>query len=239
MQLSRHAASLEYVDISLDWQPSLLDAEEVRIDGSFANLTRIDLDQRSWLDLVPGGVSGSGAVFRDIVETADWQQRSRKMYDKVVQEPRLTAYWHQDSGQALEPEALATMRDLLSDRYGVAFDSVGLNLYRDGRDSVAWHRDRIAKEVEDPIVVLVSLGEARRFLVRPWGGGTSRTFRLGGGDLLVTGGRFQRDWEHSVPKVAQARPRISVAFRHGMLRRSYGEPDGSRPAQTAEATPGS
>jgi alkylated DNA repair dioxygenase AlkB len=102
-----------------------------------------------------------------------------------------------------------------------------MNLYRDGRDSVAWHRDRIAKEIEDPIVVLVSLGEPRRFLVRPHGGGRSRAFRLGRGDLLVTGGRFQREWEHSVPKVAKAGPRISIAFRHGMVRKSYGTPDGS------------
>jgi hypothetical protein len=91
---------------------------------------------------------------------------------------------------------------------------------------VAWHRDRIAREISDPIVVLVSLGEPRKFLVRPHGGGPSRAFRLGGGDLLVTGGRFQRDWEHAVPKVAKAGPRISIAFRHGMVRSSYGKPDG-------------
>ncbi len=218
------------MDVSLSWQPSLLDpaepGTEVGIDGSFSGLTRIDLDERSWLDLAPGWVSGAGELFREFVETADWQQRSRRMYDKVVQEPRLTSYWHAESGEALVPASLETMRGLLSERYGKPFDSVGLNLYRDGRDSVAWHRDRIAKEIEDPIVVLVSLGEARKFLVRPYGGGASRAFRLGGGDLLVTGGRFQREWEHAVPKVASAGPRISIAFRHGMLRPSYGEPDG-------------
>jgi alkylated DNA repair dioxygenase AlkB len=148
------------------------------------------------------------------------------MYDKVVAEPRLTAYWHAGGGTPLEPPSLERMRSLLSDRYGTEFDSAGMNLYRDGRDSVAWHRDRIATEIADPLVVLVSLGEARRFLVRPHGGGRSRAFRLGGGDLLVTGGRFQREWEHSVPKVAKAGPRISIAFRHGMVRKAYGTADG-------------
>jgi alkylated DNA repair dioxygenase AlkB len=80
---------------------------------------------------------------------------------------------------------------------------------------VAWHGDRIAREIAEPIVALVSLGDPRRFLVRPRGGGRSRPFELGRGDLLVTGGAFQRRWEHSVPKVASAGARVSIAFRHG------------------------
>jgi alkylated DNA repair dioxygenase AlkB len=138
------------------------------------------------------------------------------MYDKKVREPRLTAPWGMHSGEPLEPPVLEDMRKALSKRYGVEFDSVGFNLYRDGQDSVAWHGDRIRKEIEDPIVVLVSLGEPRRFLLRPKGGGKSTAFLLGKGDLLVTGGKTQRTWEHSVPKVARAGPRISLAFRHGM-----------------------
>jgi alkylated DNA repair dioxygenase AlkB len=96
------------------------------------------------------------------------------------------------------------------------FDSVGFNLYRDGRDSVAWHGDHIRREIEDPIVALISLGEPRKFLLRPKGGGGSRAFVLLGGDLLVTGGTTQRTWDHSVPKVARAGPRISLAYRHDM-----------------------
>ena len=211
----------------LVWQPSLLEwAADVDVDGSFSGLTRIELDERSWLDVAPRWVAGADKLFDELVRSANWQQRSRHMYDKVVAEPRLTAYWHADGGSPLEPASLERMRSLLSQRYGTEFDSAGMNLYRDGRDSVAWHRDRIAKEIADPIVVLVSLGEPRRFLVRPHGGGRSRAFRLGEGDLLVTGGRFQREWEHAVPKVAKAGPRISIAFRHGMVRSSYGKPDG-------------
>jgi len=113
------------------------------------------------------------------------------------------------------------MRQVLSVRYEVEFDSVGFNLYRDGQDSVAWHGDRIRKEIEQPIVVLVSVGQPRRFLLRPKGGGKSTVFKLGDGDLLVTGGMAQRTWEHSVPKVKKAGPRISLAFRHGMDSKAY------------------
>jgi alkylated DNA repair dioxygenase AlkB len=108
------------------------------------------------------------------------------------------------------------MRVVLSARYGVELDSGGINFYRDGRDSVAWHGDRIPKEVVDPIVGIVSVGEPRKFLLRPKGGGPSVKFMLGRGDLLVTGGATQRAWDHAVPKVAVAGPRISITFRHGI-----------------------
>ena len=98
----------------------------------------------------------------------------------------------------------------------VRFDSVGINLYRDGADSVAWHSDRIPPEIVDPVVALVSLGEPRTFLLRPQGGGRSRPFKLGHGDLLVTGGQTQRRFEHSVPKVKSSGPRMSMVFRHGV-----------------------
>jgi alkylated DNA repair dioxygenase AlkB len=65
------------------------------------------------------------------------------------------------------------------------------------------------------------VGERRKFLLRPKGGGASRPFMLGRGDLLVTGGTAQREWEHSVPKVAHAGPRISLAFRYGTDPRIY------------------
>jgi alkylated DNA repair dioxygenase AlkB len=206
------------------WQASLLDAAtEPEIDGSFANLTRIQLDDSSWVDHVPGWVSGSDHLFAELLDTVGWGQRSRHMYDKKVVEPRLTASWLAASGQALEPPLLEHMRRALSTRYGVELDSMGLNLYRDGADSVAWHGDRIAKEIAEPIVAIVSVGEPRKFLLRPRDRGTARTrtFLLGRGDLLVTGGACQREWEHSVPKVASAGPRISVTFRHGLEQRAY------------------
>ena len=198
------------------WQPSLLGAaEEPDIDRSFSGLRRIHLDEGSWVDHAPGWVSGADRLFEEVLFDRPWEQRSRRMYDQRVEEPRLTAPWNADSGRPLEPPILEEIRGVLSERYRRAFDSVGFNLYRDGRDSVAWHADRIAAEIEEPIVALVSLGEPRKFLLRPKGGGATRAFLVGHGDLLVTGGKTQRTWEHSVPKVSRAGPRISLAYRHG------------------------
>lgn len=214
----------------LNWQPSLFEAiETLGFDESFERLVRIDLDPSSWVDHAPGWVSGSDALFQELVDTKDWGQRTRPMYDKKVVEPRLTSLWRASSGEPLEPPILDRMRAALSARYGVELDSAGFNLYRDGRDSVAWHGDRISKNVEQPIVALVSLGEPRKFLLRPKEGGNSRAFLLGRGDLLVTGGRTQRDWDHSVPKVVKAGPRISIAFRHGLDRVVYDNADATEP----------
>jgi alkylated DNA repair dioxygenase AlkB len=200
----------------LAWQPSLLAlGEAASVDRAFTKLQRIHLDDESWVDHAPDWVSGADLLFEELLAGRSWEQRSRQMYDQRVEEPRLTDSWRAESGQPLAPAILEDIRALLSERYGHEFDSVGFNLYRDGRDSVAWHADRIPKEIEDPVVVLVSLGEPRKFLLRPKGGGASRTFLLGRGDLLVTGGKTQRTWEHSVPKVARAGPRISLGYRYG------------------------
>jgi alkylated DNA repair dioxygenase AlkB len=197
------------------WQPSLFGlGDEPAIDRAFARLTRIELSPVSWVEHAPAWVSGADALFEQVLGGREWEQRSRQMYDQKVSEPRLTAPWSLTSGKPLEPPILEEIRLVLSERYQREFDSVGFNLYRDGRDSVAWHGDRIPEEIVDPIVVLVSLGEPRRFLLRSKGERASRVFVLGHGDLLVTGGQTQRDWEHSVPKAVQAGPRISLAYRH-------------------------
>jgi len=203
------------------FQPGLFDAPGPAFDADFAGVQRIALDSRAWVDYAPGWVSGDGALFEQVVNARNWRQRTRRMYDRRVLEPRLTAPWNLASGEPLEPRIIDGMRLALSRRYGVLFDSVGFNFYRDGEDSVAWHGDHIDRRIEEPVIVLVSLGEPRRFLLRPRGGGASRPFQLGRGDLLVTGGRAQRDWEHSVPKVKHAGPRISLAFRYGMSPNAY------------------
>ena len=207
----------------LTWQPSLFAVnDEVSIDRAFSRLERIQLDPEAWVDHDPAWIQGADHLFEEVLRTRGWEQRTRKMYDTTVEEPRLTAPWNAESGEPLVPPILDEIRTVLSDRYERDFDSIGFNLYRGGDDSVAWHGDRIPKEVEDPVVCLISLGEPRRFLLRPKGGRISRVFVLGHGDLLVTGGQTQRTWEHSVPKVAQAGPRISIAYRHDMRRDDSG-----------------
>jgi alkylated DNA repair dioxygenase AlkB len=209
------------VDPSLEFQPSLFDGPPVGFDPAFSHLERLALDERSWVDHAPGWIRGSDVLFEQVLRSRRWGERTRWMYDRRVKEPRLTAPWSLAEGTPLEPAVLEEARRALSARYGVVLDSAGFNLYRDGRDGVAWHADRISKEIADPVIALVSLGEPRRFLLRPKGGGPSITFWLGRGDLLVTGGAASRTWEHCVPKATRAGPRISVAYRHGLDPRAY------------------
>ena len=162
------------------------------------------------MDHAPGWLRGADDLFAYFVETAPWAQRERRLYDKTRPEPRLTAFYDNDD----LPRPLQEICAALSARYGVDFDSILLNLYRDGRDSVAWHGDRIARTVPDPNVATVTLGHRRSFLLRPKGGGRSRRFDPGPGDLIVMGGKSQTEWEHTVPKVASAGPRISITVRH-------------------------
>jgi alkylated DNA repair dioxygenase AlkB len=136
------------------------------------------------------------------------------MYDRRVAEPRLRA-----PGWEGRPALVDEMAALLGGRHGVEFTSVGFNLYRGGDDSVAWHGDRVARDLPAAVVAIVSLGGRRRFLLRPKGGGPSVRLDLASGDLLVMGGACQRLWDHSVPKVrVGAEPRISVTFRHAYER---------------------
>jgi alkylated DNA repair dioxygenase AlkB len=198
------------------WQPSLWANRRTVVDESFAGLERTQLDEASWVDYRPGWMSGSDRAFEELLRAVAWNQRRRWMYDRQVDEPRLTSWQRIGDHDIAQYEWMEEARASLSAHYGVQFDSVGLNLYRDGGDSVAWHRDRIPAVIVHPRVALVSLGEPRKFLLRPEGGGRSRAFTLGRGDLLVTGGQTQRRFEHSVPKVKKAGARVSIVFRHGV-----------------------
>ena len=138
------------------------------------------------------------------------------MYDAVVDVPRLVHTYL--PGDRLPHAALDRAREDLSGHYlpelGEPFVSAGCCYYRDGRDSVAWHGDTIGRgSSADTMVAIVSVGDPRRLLLRPRGGGESVALTMGHGDLVVMGGSCQRTWEHSVPKVARSGPRISVQFR--------------------------
>jgi alkylated DNA repair dioxygenase AlkB len=199
--------------IDLAWQPSLLDVPAVEIDRGFGGLRRRELADAAWVDLAPGWCRGADTLFARLLEETPWAGRDVRMYDRIVREPRLTHRWRLDEGPAA-PAELREMAAVLSERYRVEFTQVGANLYRDGTDSVAWHGDRVARELPEAIVALVSLGAQRPFRLRPTGGGPSVGYLPGPGDLLVMGGSCQRTWQHSVPKTRAAAPRISVQFRH-------------------------
>jgi alkylated DNA repair dioxygenase AlkB len=192
----------------LAWQPSLLDEPAPGYDPGFRAADRRDLGSGAWVEVVPQWVEGADALFATVVEGAPWAEHERWMYERKVVEPRLTTRAWPDP-----PAPVAAMAAALTERYGRDLSVVSANLYRDGRDSVAWHGDRVGRRQEQTVVAILSLGSPRRFLLRPAGGGASLRFLPAPGDLLVLGGTIQRTWQHCVPKVARAGPRVSVMFR--------------------------
>ena len=172
---------------------------------------RLELDDRSWVDLSPRWLHGGDELLERLASRLRWTAAKRPMYGQMVDEPRLGA--HVRPGSAGSLPLIDEMAGELAARYGTGTRSVWVNYYRGGGDSVAWHSDRIGIDPADAVVAIVSLGGPRRFLLRPVGGGRSRSFTLASGDLLVMGGACQQRWEHSVPKVAAAPPRMSVTFR--------------------------
>jgi alkylated DNA repair dioxygenase AlkB len=191
-------------------QGSLLGTSAPAVEPDAA-VERLELDDRSWVDVARVFLRGADTLLETLVATVPWRQGRRKMYDRVLDDPRLSR-WYSASDPLPHP-SLEAVRRVLSARYRVRFGGVGLNYYRDGRDSVAFHRDRELRHLDDTLVAIVTLGAARPFLLRPRGGGASHDLRPASGDLLVMGGRTQADWEHSVPKVARVGPRVSVSLR--------------------------
>lgn len=196
------------------WQPSLFGRGEPLPDPHFSGLIRHQLDATAWVDHTAGWLSGADSLFEELMRSAPWESTTQELYGKVVVTPRLVARWPAPADLATLPASVGRMLELLVQSYERPFDSVSANLYRDGRDSVAWHGDHIPRRIVDPVVATVSLGHPRRFVMRPREGKTELSLALGMGDLVVMGGTSQRTWLHAVPKVATAGPRISVAFRH-------------------------
>jgi alkylated DNA repair dioxygenase AlkB len=209
--------------MTVAFQESLLDlpsGQEFR-GGAHGDLggpgQRTGLSGGAWVDLLPGWVTGADALFGRLLSTVPWRAERREMYDRVVAVPRLLSFYGE--GAALPDPVLEQARDALNAHYGPLLGeplcTAGLCLYRDGRDSVAWHGDNSGRRTRETVVAIISLGTPRALMLRPrGGGGPSRRHELGHGDLLVMGGTCQRTWEHAVPKTARPTgPRISVQFR--------------------------
>lgn len=205
------------------FQGSLLDTDgTLRLHGLEHSVRRTELTHGAWVDLRPGWIGGADELFALLRERVGWVAHRRQMYDRVLDVPRLQRFYRSD--EALPHPILDEARDALSRYYaaelGEPFTTAGLCLYRDGRDSVAWHGDRVGSEPgERTMVAIVSVGTPRPLLLRPAGGGASIRYVIGHGDLLVMGGTCQHTWEHAIPKVAASTgPRISIQFRPAGVR---------------------
>jgi alkylated DNA repair dioxygenase AlkB len=187
------------------------EAASIAFDVSFATAKRSALDAHSWIEVVPGWMSGSHILFERLTTAVPWKQRDRKLFEQVFPEPRLTAEYR--NLRNVPDKALVDAARALSQRYGVVYDSLWLNFYRDGQDSTGWHRDRFSCRRPECIVPVLTLGATRRFLTKPRAGGNSVAFKPGSGDLIVMGGRSREDWVHGVPKEPGVlEPRISINF---------------------------
>jgi alkylated DNA repair dioxygenase AlkB len=216
-------------------QRSLFGPEETTFDPALAGIARTDLGAGAWIEHLLEWVRGHEHVLEVLWTTTRWEAHRRRMYERVVDVPRLVASLPEDGPGHPVVSALA---EALGARYGRPMVRVSLAAYRDGRDSVAFHGDRLGPARADAIVAIVGLGSRRRFLLRPAGGGRSRSFDLGGGDLLVMGGTCQQTWEHGIPKVAHADLRISIQFRSAPTERLVGyssaQPKGAPAAVAGE-----
>ena len=202
--------------MSLAHQPSMWDLAEEATLGPLA-VTRHHLSRGAWVDHLPGWVEGSDEVLEVLIGDIGWRADRRQMYEREVAVPRLLRWYGGD--EPLPHPLLTEAREALNAHYGPElgepFVSAGMCLYRDGRDSVAWHGDRLGRgRSADTMVAIVSFGSPRPLLLRPAGGGEGLRFPLGHGDLVVMGGSCQRTWEHCIPKTSKhVGPRVSVQFR--------------------------
>jgi alkylated DNA repair dioxygenase AlkB len=189
-------------------------------------IERVELDARSWVDIARGFVPAADEVHRELESAVSWQAGKVFRYERWIEEPRLSSW---QKGGSRHP-SLAEAEEWISERYRVRFDGVALALYRHERDSVAFHRDREMKWLEDTVIGVLTFGAQRPWLMKPATGDRRDDDTTGAldlapasGDLLVMGGRCQVDWLHAVPKVqGRVRSRISAQWRWTSRR---GRPD--------------
>jgi len=165
------------------------------------------------------------SLMQEFINTVPWQQRTVTMYGKLIVTPRLTA-WYGDAGAAytfsgtkFDPlpwtDQLQQMRETVEGIAGLTFNSVLLNYYRDGNDSVAWHSDDEYELGIKPVIASVSLGQVRRFDMRRKTDHKDKySVDLENGSLLLMKGDMQRNWEHRIAKSPKLlKERINLTFR--------------------------
>ena len=159
-----------------------------------------------------------------LLETAPWEQRTQKMYDKMALTPRLTAWYgdskYNDSEEAKKPTnpwtlELFSLKQRIEKEFDCQFNGVLLNLYRDHNDSVAWHRDKESRYGKRPFIASISLGQTRNFDFRKKDHHQSKySLPLPHGSLLIMKGDLQENWEHRIAKSnIPMKERINLTFR--------------------------
>jgi len=174
-------------------------------------------DERGRISYMPHGIDAETAAawFVELRELVNWHSERRMMYDREVDVPRLMGHFRLDPPPASTPDAILDAARRVTEHLDVAFNSVGLNRYRDGRDSVAPHNDHLDEIRKGFPIALLSLGATRRMTIRakepP---GRVMHIDLDPGSLFVMDYATQIHYTHGIPKTnAQVGERISLAFR--------------------------
>lgn len=189
-------------------------------------------DSPQWIDIADGRLlwiehflpqAAASQIQSALMREVDWQQEAITLFGKRVLQPRLQA-WYGDqsytySGLTMAPKpwtpSLRTLRQQCERAAHSSFNSVLANLYRDGQDSMGWHQDNEPELGHQPVIASLSFGETRRFVLKHLHSKEKFELPLGHGSLLVMAGPTQHYWQHSVPKTAKPRePRINLTFRH-------------------------
>ncbi len=178
----------------------------------YKDFTLPDTDLKLWEQFFLKNESDQ--YFKTLLTITPWKQRTRKMYDRILPDPRLTAYYGGPNG--LEwTNVLLELKSKVEEACGVEFNRVLLNYYRDGNDSVAWHSDTLPADGKHHHIASVSFGETRVFKIRRKDRkGSVVDIPLTHGSLLLMGETMQEYYEHHVPKTArQIGARINLTFR--------------------------
>ena len=185
---------------------------------------KVDLGQGSWVTYEVDWLSPETAIksFEILHHELNWVERSIIAKGKVVQQPRLMTWAgalpYLYSGQVLEPQAmhplLNELGQRLSQEYGLDFNHVVANLYRNGKDRVGFHADDEPELGYEPLIASISLGISRRFVLKHKYKSRKKGFNLKSGSLLVMGGACQHRWYHALPANPQiTEPRINLTYR--------------------------
>lgn len=188
----------------------------------------LDCEDELWFDEHFISHQEISLYFNQLRDQTDWIQPQIKMFGKWVDQPRLLAWQaigdlkYAYSGITLNPkpfsEVVAQIANKIMQKTGIEFNSVLVNYYRNGQDSMGWHADDEPELGSDPMIASVSFGEPRDFLLRH-NVRKSLTLKLPlpSGSLLLMGKGIQLNWKHSLPKRKHAGPRINLTFRKVLI----------------------
>jgi alkylated DNA repair dioxygenase AlkB len=167
----------------------------------------------------------STKYFNALLEEVNWKQENMQMYGRIVNFPRLTAWYGENdkkysfSGITLDPlpwtKSILEIKDSIETKFGNTFNSVLLNLYNSGSDSISWHTDAEEELGKNPVIASVSLGDKRVFQLRHRETQERIDLELQNGSLLIMQGELQHYWQHQIPKTKKAiGKRINLTFRN-------------------------